>query len=81
MSEKARALGIPEKHLTRALMLARHLRASALADGLDPRATRIAIIYLNLCDLHWASQKLNRDQLTALYEIAREFYEDQVLHT
>lgn len=81
MSEKARALGIPDGDLLRAMKLVRNLRVQVIKLDLDPRASRIAIIYLNLCDLHFAKQHLNRDELTALYEIARELYEDQVQRT
>lgn len=77
MSQRAHALGIPERHIIRALQLVRYLRASAVAERLDPRATRIGIIYLNLTDLHFARQRLSPDVLMELHQIAKEYY-DQV---
>ena len=50
MSEKAKALRIPERDLVRALILVRNLRAQAISEDLDPRATRIALIYADLVD-------------------------------
>lgn len=75
MNERAHHLGIPERHIIRALQLVRYLRASALAERLDPRATRIAIIYLNLVDIHFAREKLTMDVLMELHTIAKEYYD------
>jgi len=74
MSYKAKALGIPNRDLTRAMILVRDLRVKALREDLDPRATRIAIIFANLADLHFARQKLSPKDLEKLEEIARELY-------
>jgi len=76
MVEKARALGIPEKDLARALTLVRNLRAEAINLGLDPRATRIALIYANLVDYHFARQHLSLEDLAKLEEIAGDFYKE-----
>ena len=78
MSEKAKALGIPERDLVRALVLVRDLRARAIAEDLDPRATRIALIYADLVDFHFAKQRLTTEQLQGLRVIAYEFYKGQV---
>jgi len=74
MTERAHALGIPDRDLTRALSLLRSFRASALADKLDPRATRIALIYGLLCDTHFARQRINQGELLELTRIAEELY-------
>ena len=74
MSEKARALGIPEKDLKRALMLTRHLRATAYADNLDPRAIRIALLFILKCDTEFAATVLKPDVLKRLEEIAEDLY-------
>lgn len=78
MSEKARALGIPDNDLIRAMKLVRDLRISAIRSGIDPRATRIAIIYMNLTDYHFAAQKLSWEDLRKLEEIAHDFYIEMV---
>ena len=77
MSERAHHLGIQERHLVRAMVLVRDLRIQAIREELDPRATRIALIYANMVDLHFARQKLTSDVLTELHMIAKEYY-DQV---
>jgi len=72
--ERAKCLGIPERDLKQALLLVRDLRLETLKLGIDPRATRIAIIYMNLTDYHWASKKLTKRELTELKLIAQELY-------
>jgi len=72
--ERAKRLGIPERDLKQALLLIRDLRLKAFKLGIDPRATRIAIIYMNLSDYHWASKKLTKKELTELKVIAQELY-------
>jgi len=78
MSEKARALGIPESHLTRALILVRNLRAQGLLEGIDPRALRIAILYLEKTDRYFCTKKLQPREMRALEDIAEEFF--QLIH-
>ena len=78
MNEKAHALGIPESDLIRALTLVRNLRIQAIGEQLDPRATRIALIYAKMVDTHFAVRRLTHKTLAILDEIAREFYKDQV---
>jgi len=74
VSEKAKALGIPERDLTLAMTLIRDFRIRAIKAGLDPRATRIAIIFANLSDYHFAKQRLSPEELAKLEEIARDLY-------
>lgn len=76
MSEKARALGIPSQDLLDALTLIRDLRHAAMKRNLDPRATRIALIFANLVDDYFAFKKLSREQLLDLEEIAATLYEE-----
>ena len=78
MSEKAHALGIPESDLIRALTLVRNLRAQAINEGLDPRATRIALIYANKCDRHFAAKRLTPQDLVKLEGIAHSFFIEQL---
>ena len=75
MSETARALGISDKDLKRALILVRDLRIRAIREGLDPRATRIAIIFALKCDTHLAGRKLRPRELALLEAIAEELFQ------
>jgi len=74
MSEKAKQLGIPERDLTLAMTLIRDFRIRAIRAGIDPRATRIAIIFANLSDYHFARPRLSPRELAKLEEIARDLY-------
>jgi len=76
MSEKARALGIPETDLTKAMILVRNLRVQAINLGLDRRATRIALIFANLVDYHFARKQLSLEELAKLEEIAGDLYSE-----
>lgn len=74
MSEKAKELGIPEADLKRALILVRNLRAMALSEGLDPRATRIALVFANKVDLHFAGKRLSPQNIIQLEHIAHTLF-------
>jgi len=69
--EKLKNLGIPEKDLARAMILIRELRIKAIKMNLDPRATRIALIYGNLADHYFAQRRLGPEDLATLEEIAK----------
>ena len=69
---KARKLGIPREHLRQALILARELRINALQLRLDPRATRIGLLFAERCDYHAATGKLSVGELSQLRDIAGE---------
>ena len=71
---KAKKLGIPEENLKQALVLIREFRIDALRLKLDPRATRIALIFGDLCDYHFAKDKLSTKDLTLLREIANDLF-------
>ena len=71
---KAKKLWIPEFDLRKALVLIRDFRIAAEELNLDPRAVRIALIFGDLCDYHWAKDKLNVKELTALREIANDLF-------
>ena len=75
MVERAKALGIPEADLKRALILTRELRIQAIREGLDPRAIRIALLFIERCDRHFAVQKLHPVAIAALESIAKDLYE------
>jgi len=74
--EMARKLGIKESHLKAALLLYRKARVAALTNRLDPRASRIAILYIEEVDRHLAQQKLTFKELNQLREIAHKLYEE-----
>jgi len=74
--EKAKQLGISEQDLKQALLLVRNLRLQALQQNIDPRATRIALIFAELTDKHFAQQKLDPYTLCKLTQIAHQLYEE-----
>ena len=71
---KAKKLGIPEENLRQALVLIRDFRIASELLHLDPRATRIAVIFGDLCDYHFAKDKLSTKELTMLREIANDLF-------
>ena len=75
MSERARQMGISDSALKRAMLLVRDLRIKAVQRGIDPRATRIALLFAEKCDREWAAQKLHPTAMVALETIAEEFYQ------
>lgn len=48
--DRLTALGIPEADVKKALLLVRDLRLSAIADSIDPRAMRFAILFAEKVD-------------------------------
>lgn len=70
VEERAKALGIERLHLYRALDLIRNLRIQTMREGLNPRATRIALIFANSVDFHEARKVLSEDELKELETIA-----------
>ena len=74
MAEKAVALGIPKKDLNAALLLVRNLRIQAIKRGLDPRATRIALIYAEITDRYHAEKRLSPKTLIRLSGIAVDLF-------
>lgn len=74
--EKAQRLGISKQDLEKALLLVRNLRLHALQQNIDPKATRIAILYLELTDRYYAKQKLNPTTLCKLTNIAHQLYQE-----
>ena len=71
---KARKLGVPEDSLRQALVLIREFRINVTRLGLDPRAVRIALLFGDLCDYHFAKTKLSVKDLATLREIANDLY-------
>ena len=74
MSKRAKQLGI-SKDLKEALLLIQDLQIKAVRRGLDPRATRIALLFAIKCDTQNAEKKLHPLGLTALDSIAEELYQ------
>lgn len=71
---KAKQLGIPGEDLRQALILVRELRLNVLELNLDPRATRIALIFADMSDYYMAKNKLSVKELSALREIANDLF-------
>jgi hypothetical protein len=61
-----------EEDLRRAMLLAREFRLHAVAQNLDPKAVRVAIIFLNLIDDHFAAKKLDAKTILELEEMAQK---------
>jgi len=76
VTERTRQLGIPDLHVYRAMELVRNLLAVMLNDGIDPRAQRIALVYVNKCDFHFARKVLSESDLVALEKVADEFFRE-----
>lgn len=74
----ARALGIPEIDLAEAMLLLRELRIKAYHSNLDPRATRIALLYGVKGDLEFAKEKLSDGELRALDDIAENIFQEMI---
>ena len=74
LDNKLKALGICPMDLQQALLLTRDLRIKALKNGLDPKATRIAILFTELCDRHHSSQKLHPHEESQLQKIAQHLF-------
>jgi len=74
--ELASQLGISQADLKSAIFLIRDLRHKAHQQGLNPRATRIAILYLERVDKGHAEAKLSFKEMNKLREIANRLYEE-----
>ena len=72
--KRLKKLGIPAVHVTRALVLIRNFRIQTIKEELDPRATRIAILFAEMSDTHFCSKKLHPVTLAALEQIARDYF-------
>lgn len=76
IDKRLAALRIPQAHVSRALLMVRNLRIQAIREGLDPRAMRIAILFAELSDRHFCSQKLHPVAMAALEQIARDYFNE-----
>ena len=74
--EMARQLGISQADLKTALFLYNKARAAILTNNVNPRAARIAILYIDEVDRHFAQQRLSFKELNKLRQIARKLYEE-----
>ena len=75
MSKRAKQLGISGKDLKEALLLIQDFQVKAVRGGLDPRATRIALLFAIKCDTEHAEKKLHPVGLTALESVAEELFQ------
>lgn len=74
--EMASLLGITESDLRKAILLIRGLRHKAHQQSINPRATRIAILYLEQVDKKFAEKKLSFKEMNKLREIANRLFEE-----
>jgi len=75
IDSKLKALGICPMDLKEALILVRDFRIQVVKAGIGPKATRIAILFAELADRHFAQQKLTGAELTELHLIAEALFE------
>ena len=73
-NKRLKKLRIPEAHVTRALLLIRNFRIQTIKEELDPRATRIAILFAEMSDTHFCTRKLHPVTMAALEQIARDYF-------
>lgn len=75
LDDKLKALGICPLDLQKALILTREFRIHVVKDNVDPKATRIAILFTELCDREFAEQKLSSLDMIELQQIAQDLFE------
>ena len=76
--ERAKALGINPRHVYKALLLIRDLRKNFIRNNLDPRASRIALIFAEITDKAAAGYKLTNELEWELIQIAKQLFEENV---
>ena len=75
-SDMAEKLGIRKSHLYYAINAYKKARAALLVARIDPKAQRVAILFVEEVDRHFAQQKLSFKELNKLREIAHKLYEE-----
>ena len=75
MSDRALEIGIPKRDLKRALVLMRDVQITAVREGLDARAFRVALLFGLKCDTHFCKQRLSESDMKVLEEIAESYYQ------
>ena len=74
IDNRLKTLGICPLDLNQALTLVRNLRVAVIEMGLDPKATRIALLFAELVDRHFSQQKLHPTEMTQIHDIARVLF-------
>jgi len=74
ITRKLAALGISTTDLKKALLMIRDFRIQTLKSGIDPKATRIALLFAELSDCHFAQQKLTNREMKELKQIAKDLF-------
>ena len=74
IDNKLKALGICPMDLKTAMILVRDMRIKAIEANIDPKATRIALLFAELTDRHFCQQKLHPTEMTQLHIIARTLF-------
>jgi hypothetical protein len=75
LDNRLKALGICPADLSRAITLIRDFRIQAHEQGIGPKATRIAILFAELSDRHYAVQKCTDTEMLQLHAIAKDLFE------
>jgi len=74
LTPSVKSVTVDEDEIKRALLLVRSLRLKALEQGIDPRATRIALAFANLVDRYFARTKLTEQEVNALEDYAMTLF-------
>jgi len=74
IAHKLAALGISTTDLKKALLMIRDFRIQAVTSGIDPRAVRIALLFAEISDRHFAQQKLTGQEMEELHRIAKDLF-------
>ena len=75
IDNKLKAMRICPMDLKEALILARDFRIQIVKAGICPKVTRIALLFAELTDRHFAQQKLTAIEMRELQQIAEDLFE------
>jgi len=74
LENKVKAAGICPTDLMQALVLARQLRIDGLKAGIGSKAMRVAILFTELSDRHFAEQHINPNEESQLQQLAKDLF-------
>lgn len=75
IDNKLKVLGIRPMDLKEPLLMIRDFRIQIVKAGIGPKVTRIALLFAELTDRHFAQQKLTAIEMRELQQIAEDLFE------
>ncbi|GAI94368.1 unnamed protein product [marine sediment metagenome] len=75
LDDKLKALGICPLDLKEAIIWIRDFRIQVVKAGVDPKATRIALLFAEIADREFAEKTLTAAEMKELQQIAQGLYE------